>query len=60
MVHGYDQYVSYGYPGGLDLKDIVGSAQPSKGRPKRPILVGIPPPWYQGSLDGGEGSRIGR
>jgi hypothetical protein len=24
MVHGYDQYVSYGYPGGLDLKDIVG------------------------------------
>jgi hypothetical protein len=21
MVHGYDQYVSYGYPGGLDLED---------------------------------------
>ena len=21
MVHGYDQYVSYGYPGGLNLED---------------------------------------
>ncbi|MCB9506572.1 MAG: IgGFc-binding protein [Myxococcales bacterium] len=24
MVHGYDQYVSYGYAGGLDLRDLSG------------------------------------
>ncbi len=24
MVHGYDRFVSYGYPGGLDLRDLSG------------------------------------
>jgi len=27
-VYGYDQYVSYGYPAGLDLKDLQYVTQP--------------------------------
>ena len=62
MVHGYDQYVSYGYPGGLDLKDIVGVVGPVKGITEEAnFLVVIAPHGTKKTLDGSEGSlRIGR